>query len=180
MGKEKYEKAICHFKKALDKKPDYAPAMNNLGNAYFAQKRWDSAIEYYTKATDSAIYATPYKALSNLGGVYYEKKDYKRSEQYYLKALDIKPDFVYALRGIARTYIAQDRLQEAIVKLEKALTIAPDQPLLYHDLGKAYQLSGDYKKARHAYEKVIELAPDSPVAGEDDKGHRGPLLPAHH
>ncbi len=164
--KKQYDRAIPHFKKALDIKPDYGPAMNNLGNAYAAQKQWDLAIEYYVKATEIALYATPHYPLTNLGDVYYEIKDYTRSEDYYLQALDMNPDFVVALRGLARTYIALDRVEEAIVKLEKAAKIAPDQPLLHYDLAKAYQLSGNLTKARYAYEAVIRLAPDSPLADE--------------
>jgi tetratricopeptide (TPR) repeat protein len=101
-----------------------------------------------------------------LGDVYYEKRDYGRSEDYYLQALEIKPDFALALRGLARTYMALNRGEEAIVKLEKAIKIAPDYALLHYDLAKAYQISGNIIKARQAYERVIELAPDSSLADE--------------
>jgi Tfp pilus assembly protein PilF len=164
--KQKYDKAIEHYKKALDLKSDYGPAINNLGNAYAAQQQWDSAIEYYLRATETVLYATPHFPLANLGDVYYEKKDYQRSEAYYLEALDVRPNFVIALRGLARTYIALNRVEEAIVKLEKAVKMAPDQPLLHYDLARAYQSAGDERKARRAYQTVIELAPDSPLADQ--------------
>ena len=164
--KEIYDKAIQHYRKALDLKNDYAPAMNNLGNVYAAQRDWELAIDYYVKAAESALYATPHYPLSNLGDVYYQKKDYKRSEDYYLQALDMKPDFARALRGLARTYVALNRIEEAIAKLEKAIKIAPNYGPLHYDLAKAYQLSGNTDKARQAYETVIELAPDSPLADE--------------
>jgi Tfp pilus assembly protein PilF len=35
--KKLHDKAIVHFKKSLDIKSDYGPAMNNLGNAHAAQ-----------------------------------------------------------------------------------------------------------------------------------------------
>lgn len=164
MGIKKYEKAIRNFKNALDLKPDYAPAMNSLGNAYAALKRWDSAIEYYRKATENVLYATPYLPISNLGAVYYEKKDYERSEQYYLEALELQPEFVVALRGIARTYVAMGRLPDAIGRLENAIKIAPDLPALHYDLGKAYQLSGEDQAAIDAFKQAIRLAPNSPIS----------------
>jgi len=160
-AKGKYDKAIRHYKNALDLKHDYAPAMNNLGNAYAAQKRWESAIEYYDKALDSALYATPHFALSNLGNLYYEKKDYERSEEYYLRALESQPAFSRALLGIARTYMAMGRVEDAIGRLEKAVRISPDKPVLFYELANAYRLAGNYRDARYAYARVIHLAPES-------------------
>ena len=169
-GKRKYDDAIRHYKKALDLKSDYAPAMNNLGNAYMAQKRWDSAIEYYEQALDSALYATPHYSLSNLGAVYYEKQDYRRSEQYYLEALEHEPDFVQALRGIARTYMAVGRVEDAIFRLKKAVRIKPDVALLHYELGNAYREAGYRRDARDAYNQAILLAPESAVADEARMG----------
>jgi type IV pilus biogenesis/stability protein PilW len=165
-GKRKFDKAIRHYKTALDLKSDYAPAMNNLGNAYMAQKRWDSAIEYYEQAIDSSLYATPHFPLSNLGAVYYEKGDYRRSEQYYLEALELEPNFVQALRGIARTYMAVGRVEDAIFKLEKAVRINPDAAVLFYELGTAYLSAGHGRDARAAYNEVIQLAPESAVADQ--------------
>lgn len=165
-GKRRYDEAIRHYKKALDLKSDYAPAMNNLGNAYMAQKKWDSAIEYYEKALESALYATPHFSLSNLGAAYYEKKEYQLSEKYYLEALDLQSDFVQALRGLARTYMAVGRLEDAIFRLKKAVRISPDVALLHYELGNAYRLAGYRRDARDAYQEAIRLAPESTVADE--------------
>jgi type IV pilus biogenesis/stability protein PilW len=137
-GKHKYDRAIRHYKRALDLESDYAPAMNNLGNAYMAQKRWDSAIEYFEQAIETSLYATPHFPMSNLGAVYYEQGDYRRSEQYYREALKLQPNFVQALRGIARTYMAMGRVDDAIFKLEKAVRINPDVAVLFYELGTAY------------------------------------------
>ena len=165
-GKHKYDKAIGHYKRALDLESDYAPAMNNLGNAYMAQKRWDSAIEYYEQAIESSLYATPHFPMSNLGAVYYEQGDYRRSEKYYLEALKLQSDFVQALRGIARTYLATGRVDDAIFKLQKAVRINPDAAVLFYELGTAYQSAGNSRDARAAYKQVIHLAPESAVADQ--------------
>ena len=47
MAMEKMDLAVKHFKKALEIKPDYAPAINNLGTAYLNMKEWDTAIRYF-------------------------------------------------------------------------------------------------------------------------------------
>jgi tetratricopeptide (TPR) repeat protein len=158
------DRAILHFKKALEIKSDYAPARNNLGNAYAEKKEWDKAIKEYKIVTSDLLYGTPQFPLSNLGVVYYELQEYGLSAQYYLKALDIKPDFVQALYGLAKTYMAVDRVPDAIAKLEKAVGISPDSAVLYFELARAYALNRDYGKAVNAYYRVVELNPDSTQA----------------
>jgi tetratricopeptide (TPR) repeat protein len=164
LAKGKYELAIRHFKKALELEEDYTPARNNLGNAYAASHDWDRAIEQYKIASSNMLYATPYYPLSNLGFVYYQKKEYDLSEEYYLKALKVRRDFVVALQGLAKTYMATGRVLEAIARLEKAAEISPDSASVYFELANAYSLNRDYRKAYTAYQKVIALDPDSPLA----------------
>jgi tetratricopeptide (TPR) repeat protein len=158
------DQAIIHFKKALTIKDDYTPARNNLGNAYAEKKEWDKAIEQYKIVTTDLLYGTPQNPLSNLGFVYYELQEFKLSAQYFLKALDIKPDFVRALYGLAKTYMAMERVPDAIAKLEKAVDISPDSAALYFELARAYALNGDSTMAMSAYHKVVELDPNSTLA----------------
>jgi tetratricopeptide (TPR) repeat protein len=148
----------------LEIKEDYTPARNNLGNAYAEKKEWDKAIEQYKIVTEDLLYGTPQNPLSNLGFVYYELREYRRSAQYFLKALDVKPDFVRALYGLAKTYMALDRVPDAIAKLEKAVGLSPDSTILYFELAGAYALNGDYTKATSAYHKVVELDPNSTLS----------------
>jgi tetratricopeptide (TPR) repeat protein len=158
------DQAIYHFKKALEINNDYTPARNNLGNAYAEKKEWDKAIEQYKIVTSDLLYGTPHFPLSNLGIVYYELQEYGLSAQYYLKALDIKPDFVQALYGLAKTYMAMDRVPDAIAKLQKAVGISPDSVVLYFELARAYALNQDYGRAIGAYHKVVQLNPNSTLA----------------
>jgi tetratricopeptide (TPR) repeat protein len=48
MGEQ--EEAVAAFRKALELNPDNALAHNNLSVAYFAQGRFDLAIEYADRA----------------------------------------------------------------------------------------------------------------------------------
>jgi type IV pilus assembly protein PilF len=168
-AKKRLDLAIEHFKKALEIKPDYAPAKNNLGTVYLDKKDWNTAITYFKEVSENMLYATPHLALSNLGWAYYNKREYRLSETYYLKALDIEPKFIKAQRGLALTYIAMGRIDEAGGILERAVKNYPNFVLLYDDLAKVYVLSHDYKKALNAYNKVIELAPDTAMAKEAEK-----------
>jgi len=169
MAKGRLYLAIKHFKKAVKLKPDYAPARNNLGTAYLAKKEWDVAIVCFKEIVDDVLYATPHYPLTNLGWAYYNKQEYELAEKYYHNALKLEPNFIIALRGLGRTYMAMERSADAVAILEKAVKNYPRSAESYFYLAKAYSLSGEYKKAINAYKKVIDLAPDSAIAREAEK-----------
>ena len=160
----RHELAVRHFKKALKLDPEYTPARNNLGNAHAAQKQWDKAIEQYKIASTNLLYATPHYPLSNIGFVYYQQKKYDLAATYYRKALKIKRDYVGALHGLGRTYLATGRVADAIEKLEYAVELAPNAAFVHFDLANAYRMKRDYKQAYTLYRKVAELQPDSELA----------------
>jgi Tfp pilus assembly protein PilF len=164
--RERYDQAIPHFEKAIQLKPDFAPAINGLGNAYSAKGDWDLAIEAYRKIVEDVFYGTPHFALSNMGLAYYQKKEYAQAEKYFLEALKMNPDFVNALGGLATTYMAMGRYDQAVQKLERAVRKEPKLPQLHFELGKAYRGLGDRGKARDEFQRAAQLAPDSPLADE--------------
>jgi len=164
MAKQRYDKAEFHFKKAIDIRDEYAPAKNNLGTLYMAKQDWDAAIKQFKTVAGDLLYGTPHFPLTNLGIAYFNKRDYINSERYFLEALDIEPDFVLALRGLGRTYVAMNKLPQAVETLGKAVKYAPESADLHLELGNAYHMSGDAQMALLAYQKVISLAPNTPIA----------------
>jgi type IV pilus assembly protein PilF len=164
--RERYDQAIPHFEKAIQLRPDFAPAINGLGNSYSAKGDWDKAIEAYQKIIEDVFYGTPHFALSNMALAYYQKSDYVRAEKYFLEALKLSPDFVNALGGLATTYMAMGRYQEAVQKLERAVRKEAKLPQLHFELGKAYRGIGDHARARDEFQRAAQLAPDSPLADD--------------
>jgi tetratricopeptide (TPR) repeat protein len=84
------EQAIQNFEKALEYKPDYAGALNNLGFIY-AQENLDidKAIEYSKRAVkikpENPVY------LDSLGWALYKKGKLLDARAYLRRALDIAP-----------------------------------------------------------------------------------------
>jgi len=168
-AKDRLDLAIKHFKKAVKIKPDYAPARNNMGTAYLAKKEWDVAIVCFKEIVDDVLYSTPHYPLTNMGWAFYNKQEYKLAEKYYRDALELEPNFIIALLGLGRTYIAMESTADAVAILEKAVKNYPRFAESYFYLAKAYSLSREYKKAISAYNKVVELAPESTLAREAQK-----------
>ena len=164
---EKPDLAILHFKKALEIKADYAPAINSLGVAYMEQKNWDAAIATFNELTKNLIYGTPHYPLSNLGFAYYNKKMYNEAAKYYQAALDQEPKFIIALRGLGNTYMEMGKTDKAIETFDRAVAVAPKLAIVRSDLAKACISAGDFDKAEFQLKKALELEkPDSPLAIE--------------
>ncbi|HIJ56556.1 MAG TPA: tetratricopeptide repeat protein [Deltaproteobacteria bacterium] len=125
----KNDLAIEHFNKALKIKPDFSDAMNNLGAAYSNKKEWHIAIKYYKEATKDFLYPTPYKPLTNIGWAHYKLQNYQESENFYRKALKLNPKYSVTYYGLGKTYLAMERIPEAVENFKKVIELVPNTPL---------------------------------------------------
>ncbi len=164
MGKNRIELAIPHFRRAIELKPDYAPAKNNLGYAYLRNEQYDEAIEAFTAVSEDLLYATPHFPLAGLGAAHYQKGQFDLAQKYYLKSLEINPRYPTALWGLGRAQVALGSLPEGIQNLERAVAQAPNFTEAWFDLGQAYRRDGRNDKALEAFRKVQALAADTPLA----------------
>ena len=170
MAKDRYKLAENHFKKALELKSDYINARNNLGAAYLKQEKWDLAIHCFKEVSENLLYTTPETPLSNLGWAYFHQKMYKNSKVYFKKSLEIRPDFLYSIHGLASIYIETKNYTQAIGFLHRALERSPGAAILHSDLAKVYDALNDFDKARRSWEVVLKLEPEtSPLAREAQK-----------
>ncbi len=170
MNKKRMADAIAHFKKAVAIKPSYAPARNNLGTAYLALKEWDTAIGIFKEISKDALYGTPHYPLSNIGLAYFHKGEYNSALRYYKEALKIQENFVNALRGAGRCYLALNDGRLAVRYLTRAVKVAPKAPEIHYELADAYLLIGRTRQAVVSYETAIELAmPESDITAKARK-----------
>jgi arylsulfatase A-like enzyme/Tfp pilus assembly protein PilF len=126
------QKALEHFRKALDLDPDFAKTNSNLGALYFSRSM---------KTQDRA--------------------DYNMAMEYFKKAIAYDSNLVVAYRGLGLGYKAVGRVADAIVVWEKALVIYPEDDFLNLNLGKAHLESGEKTKALRYFEKYLLLRGDN-------------------
>ena len=63
---------------------------------------------------------------AELGNIYIIQKRYIPAEIVLKKALEIDNNFINAHYGLAGVYLNQDKIEEALVELQKVIEIAPD------------------------------------------------------
>lgn len=170
LAKQRYDLAENEFKKALELKADYSQAKNNLGAAYLKQEKWDLAIKCFEAVSENLLYATPEIALSNLGWAYFNQKRFRKAKQYFIQSMEIRPDFLIAVHGIASVYNETGYHSKAIEFLHRALEKNPGAAIFHSDLAKAYEALKEFDKAQKAWNSVLKSAPEtSPLAKEAQK-----------
>ncbi len=163
MGKKRDDLAESAFQKALNLKPGYAEATNNLGAVYLRREKWDLAIATFTGLLDDLLYPTPHYPLSNIGWAYLGKKDFQKAELYFGKALDLFPGFITASHGLSQTYIQAGRIQTALSYLNVVLKRSPESFILHADMAQAYEMNNDNARAIESWKMVRRYAPKNSI-----------------
>src|SRR5436853_3158950 len=89
----RFQDAVETFKRAIQLKPDYAEAHNDLGMAYCRLNRNDEAIESFRQA----IRLNPRlaEAYYNLGTAYYNLGRLQEAMTSFKQAVGLKPDYAW-------------------------------------------------------------------------------------
>jgi TolB-like protein/Tfp pilus assembly protein PilF len=74
------------------------------------------------------------------------------------KTLELDPDYVAAMEGLAEDYLSMSMYPEAVATLEKAMSVAGRTPRLVAELGLAYALSGRKDEAETLLQELHERA----------------------
>lgn len=121
-GNKQYEKGVyadaeASYKKALDKKNNMPEATFNLGDAVYAQKRYDEAAkQFLLSAQTNPDKSVKAKAYHNLGNVFLQQQKWQEAAKAYKEALknnpadaDTKYNLAYANSMLKKQQEGQDQ-----------------------------------------------------------------------
>ena len=125
-GKKIYSLALEYFDKAT-KYVDFSDLPQDIALIYLKKGQLDEAV---IKLKQAITYQKDEKSMvplySELGNTYLRLKRYKPAETAFKDAIKINPDFVNAHYGLAGAYLNQNKVEEALVELQKVIELAPD------------------------------------------------------
>ena len=82
-----------------------------------------------------------------------------RAVEYLQKAIELRPMLSDSYSALGMTFIAMDRVDDAIGALKRALSIAPHDSFVHAALGRAYYIGkGMFREAAHEYEQAVNDA----------------------
>jgi len=154
--------AIPYFEKALKLNPDHVVALENLGNAYRQQKRWDEARVMLERAVQLAPEAA--EANYGLGMVFAQLDDSGRAAEYLERALKFRPGYPEALNNLAILYLRTGRRDQAVRNFEECIQAAPAFDQSYLNLARVYVLEHSPDKARAVLRELLKQHRDHATA----------------
>ena len=124
MDQGKPDEAAACYQRALQLKPDYAEAHNNLGNVFKDQGKPDEAAACYQRA----LQLKPDYALAhyNLGVVWQDRGNLDEAVACYRQALKRDPAYAEAHNNLGNALKDQGNLDEAVASFRRAVELKPD------------------------------------------------------
>ncbi len=150
------------YRSVLERNPDHAQALFNLGLLCVRQGRLDEATELFGRALDrQPLFAEAHNAA---GIALRLSNRHQEALEHYQKALAAKPDYAEVENNIGLALHALDRQAEAIAHYRRALAIRPDYAEAENNLGAAWRALHRYDEAAAHYRRALALNPDSAAA----------------
>jgi tetratricopeptide (TPR) repeat protein len=156
------ERAIGYFEQALRLYPDLLVALQNLGNAYRQQKRFNDA----RIALERAMAVAPENAevRYSLGMVFAQTGDAGRAHDLLREAIAIRPAYPEALNNLGILYLRTQRRDLAVAQFEQAIRAAPDFDQAYLNLAMVYSIEGNGARAREVLTALLKRQPGNGAA----------------
>jgi Tfp pilus assembly protein PilF len=177
MGRKNYTEAVLHYKKALEAKPDYFDARENLGAAYLAMRRWVEAIATLTPLLTERLYSTPYILHNNLGLAHMGKRDLASAVEEFKKSVFLNPRFCLGLNNLGRVYVEQGDERQAVKSFQKTIERCSEygyaDPFFY--LGRIYERAGRRAEALELFRQCAELGGEAAIGDRCSQRLQGGL-----
>jgi len=166
--REELELAVSAFKQALAIDPDYAPAWLGLSWAYEFQRGGTltraQGAAMARETADRALAIDDSMALAWSTLSYLKKKyewDWQGAKTAADKALELEPNNVDVLLGVASVLSSLGQLDKSIELLERAVVLDPLRLNALGSLGYRYRAARRYEEALEKYNQVLVLSPET-------------------
>ena len=155
--KEKHEKAIMHYSRALELKSDYVDAYNARGVVYSMMGQ----INYALKDFGMVVQLAPdyFPVYLNRGGIHKNDGRYEQALKDFRKVIELQPSVYAGYSNRGEVYRLKGDFDRAIADYNRAIQLKPDYAEAYNDRGIAYANKGEVGRAIVDYTEVIELKP---------------------
>ena len=157
-GREEWTQPSPSDQAALQFKPDYADAHNNLGTALLQKGAVDEAIAHYQRALQILPHFAA--AHNNLGIALVQKGRVGEALAQYREALRILPNYAEAYNDLGIALVQEGEVDAAIAQYQKALQIRSDFATAHNNLGLALVQKGAVDQAIAQYQSALQSAPE--------------------
>ncbi|MEE9503136.1 MAG: sulfatase-like hydrolase/transferase [Candidatus Aminicenantaceae bacterium] len=156
--KREFDNALDSFLKVFDKRQDSFTVIN-IANAYLGKGDIEEADRFLTSVIDSV---PPDSQLYYVfGNIKKLREEFDDAINYYKECVKLNPSSASGYSGLAGTYIALKRFDEAETYLTKAQEFNPTLRNLHYHWALLHEEKGDLIKAVDAYKEELVNIPHS-------------------
>ncbi len=154
---EAYEAAARNYRSAIEIRPRFPEAHNNLGMLLNQEEQFELAIEHFKIVAS----AEPLSASAQYGmGVAYQSLgDTTTAAVCYQRAITLNPDFFASWVNLGLICYQIGSADVAVHCYNEAIGLSPGNAELYFQLGMAYMMLRRFADAARAFTKTLELEP---------------------
>jgi tetratricopeptide (TPR) repeat protein len=168
-----YDSAVADADKMVSIRPDLT-SYSRISYLREIFGNYKSSIDAMTMAAEAGGQGDEHTEWTRvqLASLYEKTGDYKKAENLYELSLSMRPDYPYALAGLARVAVAAGDTKKAIELYEKADGLIDDNSMK-EELVDLYRQSGRNKKGDELANKIIADLSKAAQAGDKDEtiGH---------
>jgi tetratricopeptide (TPR) repeat protein len=144
------------YRQLVEAHPNDERAHNLLGNHYFGQQEWASAIGEYRKATEIAPdFSQPY---NQLGYAHRFLENYEEAEKAFQKYIELIPDDPNPYDSYAELLMKVGRYDESIESYRKALELNPNFVASHIGIATNLNFKGQHDDARQQLDELYGMA----------------------
>lgn len=177
--------AIRQLTSLANANPTDVSSLTALGDLLRADKQYDQAAVYYSKALDAdpASKAGDWVLYYERGIAYERAKHWDKAEPDFLKALDLNPGQPQVLNYLGYTWVDRgENLDKALGMIQQAVKATPTDGFIIDSLGWAFFKLGRFPEAVSTLEQAVQLKPNDPAINDhlgDAYWRAGRKLEAH-
>lgn len=150
--------AIAHYQTAIQLKPTYVDALNNLGHALSMAGKTADAVVYLQRAL--AIKPDLAEAHCNLGYALAQQGKIRDAATEFEQALRIRPDYADAHSNLGIVLSMEGKTQDAIGHWQQAVRLHPELPGPHNNLAYGFAQTGRTREALAQYGQALRFNPD--------------------
>jgi Tfp pilus assembly protein PilF len=168
--KKRFDLAESKYLRAIELRPNYSEARNNLGATYLELQQWDNAIKQLTVVCNDIFYQNHDTAAMNLALAYFGKGDYVTALTLLRPVIAMNPRSPVARLNLGRVYFADDKNGLAIEEFKKSIELNGNYAKAHYHLALAYLKGMDTVAAKAEFHEVIRINPDDEL-GQISREH---------
>ncbi len=138
------ENALSYLQKAVELDPSNSAAIRNLAQTYYDIGNTTESIATYKKAILKTLDMKAKADLHfNLGVLYNQVGDFDTAEDHFILALDLNPEDIEAILGMAQTFESNEKWRKAEKFYKELIYLEPENAAHYRGIARVLLPPGD-------------------------------------